>query len=229
MGNRAVITTSRALDPKNSEELGVYLHWNGGINSVAAFLKYCKLKGYRPPEQDNYGWARLCQVIGNFFGGGLSIGIDKCCNLDCNNYDNGTYIIKDWEIVDRKYAPIYNTDDYDLEDMLLAIDECQPVKEQLGKFLIAKEIPITDVELNDEVFIFDDAYNKYEKYKVVGFGKDEKVNGIKYEGIPYVNKYGDEEKGYAWNCNNYIKGNTVRVCKKRTIVKVSKQHKMNGE
>ena len=88
MGNRAVITTSKSLDVARSTDIGVYLHWNGGRDSVEAFLKYCKLKGYRSPETDCYGWARFCQVIGNFFGGGLSLGIDKCCNLDCDNYDN---------------------------------------------------------------------------------------------------------------------------------------------
>ena len=73
MGNRAVITTSTDINVSESNDIGVYLHWNGGRDSVEAFLLYCKLKGYRTPEYDNYGWARLCQVIGNFFGGGLSI------------------------------------------------------------------------------------------------------------------------------------------------------------
>ena len=69
MGNRAFITDRK-------KEMGIYLHWNGGRDSVEAFLKYCELKGYRYPETDGYGWARLAQVIGNFFGGGLSIGIE---------------------------------------------------------------------------------------------------------------------------------------------------------
>lgn len=64
MGNRAVITTRKDLNG-----IGVYLHWNGGRDSVSAFLTYCKLKGFRPPERDNYGWAYLCTTIGNFFGG----------------------------------------------------------------------------------------------------------------------------------------------------------------
>ena len=138
MGNRAVITVSRQYDVSSSNELGVYLHWNGGFSSVRAFLTYCKIKGYRPPEQDNYGWARLCQVIGNFFGGDLSIGIDRCCNLDCDNGDNGTYIMKDWEIVDRKYDGGYPDMNYDLFEMLLEIDERQPVNEQVGREAIEK-------------------------------------------------------------------------------------------
>lgn len=72
MGNRAVITTRENF---NNDGVGVYLHWNGGRDSVQAFLTYCKMKGYREPTSDNYGWARLCQVIGNFFGGGFLLGL----------------------------------------------------------------------------------------------------------------------------------------------------------
>lgn len=104
MGSRAVITTIRTADPQTSNELGVYLHMNGDPTSVTAFLEYCRAKNILTPDED-YGWARLCQVIGNYFGGTLSVGIDKCCNLDCDNGENGVYIIDGWDIVDRKYIP----------------------------------------------------------------------------------------------------------------------------
>lgn len=143
MGNRAVITTYSGEDLKNSNEIGVYLHWNGGRDSVEAFLEYCKLRRFRPPEKDNYGWARLCQIIGNYFGGSLDIGIDRCCNLDCNNFDNGTYIIKDWQIVGQRYFEGFEQDSYPLQEMLLAIDEAQPENEQLGReFLEAENIKL---------------------------------------------------------------------------------------
>lgn len=129
MGDRAVITTSTKRSIQNSTDIGVYLHWNGDLFSVTAFLAYCKRRNYRPPEVDNYGWARLCQVIGNYFGGGLSLGIGKCNELDCNNYDNGTYIIKNWEIIDRRYKPyvddpVWSEDE--LEAMIAEIDSRQP-------------------------------------------------------------------------------------------------------
>lgn len=133
MGNRAVITTSRSLCVKDSDDLGVYLHWNGGRDSVNSFLTYCKMRGFRCPEHDSYGWARLCQVIGNFFGGDLSIGIDKCRNLDCDNFDNGVYIIKDWEIVDRLYMHHPEQDYYDLDTALRAIDKAQPEGDRIFK------------------------------------------------------------------------------------------------
>ena len=139
MGNRAVITTDRtSLNVANSNDLGVYLHWNGGRDSVEAFLGYCKLKGYRPPEKDNYGWARLCQVISNFFGGTTSIGIDKCNNLDCENWDNGVYIIADWEIVGRRYHEGPEQRGYDLFEMMVDIDKHQPKDEQVGFDAIKK-------------------------------------------------------------------------------------------
>ena len=214
MGNRAVITTSRAIDPQNSTDIGVYLHWNGGRDSVEAFLKYCELKQYRTPETDSYGWARLCQVISNYFGGSLSIGIDQCCKLDCDNGDNGTYIIRNWEIVGRKYEPSYEQDSYDITSMLLEIDKAQPVSEQLGKeFLTAKEINTEDVKIGDMVFVpqYD---GKWKKMEVLGFGT-KVMNGFGLENVPYVGFYGDEQRGYDWNINNYIRTKTVKVAEQQ--------------
>jgi hypothetical protein len=124
MGNRAVITTQ-------DKQLGVYLHWNGGRDSVEAFLLYCKLKGYRCPENDSYGWARLCQVIGNFFGGEYSVGIDRYDRLDTDNGDNGTYIIKDWQIVGKEFEPLDELDIEQVKDMLLAINGSMPKLEKI--------------------------------------------------------------------------------------------------
>lgn len=128
MGNRAVITTKANMD---NNGVGVYLHWNGGRDSVRAFLKYCELKGYRAPSEDNYGWARLCQVIGNFFGGSTSLGIDTVNNLDCNNWDNGVYLIEGWEIVGRMYFEGEEQDEYDLVGMLKTINDCMPESERI--------------------------------------------------------------------------------------------------
>lgn len=128
MGNRAVITTEKNF---YNNGVGIYLHWNGGRDSVEAFLKYCELKGYREPSRDNYGWARLCQVISNFFGGETSIGIDTVNHLDCHNGDNGVYIIEGWKIVDRKYFDGGEQRNYNLMDMLYDIDAAQPETERI--------------------------------------------------------------------------------------------------
>ena len=55
MGNRAIIKPE-------GKNIGVYLHWNGGIDSVTAFLKYCELRGFRAFD-DAYGMARFCQIV----------------------------------------------------------------------------------------------------------------------------------------------------------------------
>ncbi len=132
MGNRAVITTS----PFGKENVGVYLHWNGGKDSVEAFLKYCELYKHRPPSVDCYGWARLCQVIGNFFGDTTSIGVDKCSRLDCDNKDNGTYLIDGWKIVGRKYHEgVVEQENYKLKEMLEEINALQPKHCQIDQLI----------------------------------------------------------------------------------------------
>jgi hypothetical protein len=135
MGKRAVITTKENFE---NNGVGIYLHWNGGYDSVNAFLKYCELKGYRSPNEDCYGWARLCQVLGNFFGSTTSIGIDVVNKLDCDNWDNGVYIIEDWKIVDRKYNRYGEQMEYELEEMLMDIDRAMPEGEKLGEELLKK-------------------------------------------------------------------------------------------
>jgi hypothetical protein len=209
MGNRAIIQTKQSHE---NEGLGVYLHWNGGYDSVSAFLKYCELKGYRTPDTDSYGWARLCQVIGNYFGGGLSLGIDNFSKDAGEWQDNGTYIIEGWKIVDRKYYDYEEQNNYDLVEMLLDIDAAQPKKERLGAdFIMAKEVSVKEVNIGDIVYVANCDAN-YNQYKVIGFG-DGMVNGIDMTEVPYVELYGDEESGYAWNCNNYLRTETVRVAK----------------
>ncbi|MCR5732420.1 MAG: hypothetical protein K6G51_05735 [Sphaerochaetaceae bacterium] len=133
MGNRAVITTQK-------KDIGVYLHYNGGRDSIEAFLTYCRFSGFRRPEVDNYGWARLCEVIANFFTpGDNGIGIDLYERLDTDNGDNGVYVIKNWRIVDRLYmVSDYEQNCYKLDEMLLAIDQCQPQERQLGEERIRK-------------------------------------------------------------------------------------------
>lgn len=130
MGNRAVITTRKNFE---NNGVGVYIHWYGGVDSVEAFLKYAELKGYRPPNEDCYGWARLCQIIGNFCGGSCSVGVDTVNNLNTGNSDNGTYIIDGWTIVER--VRFYGKEQkyHRMKDMLIDIDESQPVDEQLGE------------------------------------------------------------------------------------------------
>lgn len=130
MGNRAVITTKENFE---NDGIGVYLHWNGGRDSIEPILAYCDAKGYRYPERDSYGFARLCQVIGNFFGGTLSLGIDKVSNLDCDNYDNGVYIIEKWKIVDRKYNHLGEQNKWDFKEFFRSLNDAMPEDDKLSE------------------------------------------------------------------------------------------------
>lgn len=95
MGNRAVICYDKA-----KTSVAIYVHWNGGPESVLAFLEVCKRRGYRTPEADpSYSMARLCGLICEFFGGSDSVGIGQLKTLDVDNWDNGAYLIgPGWEI-----------------------------------------------------------------------------------------------------------------------------------
>lgn len=123
MGNRAVVTFANrnqvekyvkdASRPMHLEgyvsdypyRIGVYLRWNGGYDSIKPFCMACKELDYRNPVYDNYGIACFVQLVRNFFGlDGLSVGVDVLSRLDCDNGDNGVFVVDDeWEIVGREY------------------------------------------------------------------------------------------------------------------------------
>ncbi len=184
----------------NPEQIGVYLHWNGGRDSIEAFLKYCELQGYRAPSDDCYGWANLCKVIGNYFGDGLSLGIDVAKHLDCDNYDNGVYIIDGWKITGRMYRRNSEQCTYRLEDMLIDIDNAMPEKDQLGEdYLTAEEVPIEEIKIGDKVY--PPCHSSKEAFEVLGYGQGV-VNGRVVTGIPYVNVCAADDP--AGNINNYL-------------------------
>lgn len=135
MGNRAIITTKE-------KNIGIYLHWNGGRESVEAFVAYCALKGYRAPDQDApYAFARLAQVVGNFFGGGLSVGVLGAEDIaEMGGWlDNGIYLLDDWDIAGRvlPYEGYVEETVGNLTEHLRAIDRRQPKHEQLGALIDA--------------------------------------------------------------------------------------------
>lgn len=103
MGNRAVIATS---DLTTSP--AIYLHWNGGPESVLAFLHAGKELGFRDPTKDSYGMAYLQAIIAMYFGSGDSTGIDALKNSDTDNGDNGVYRLgPGWTIKSRLHVPDY--------------------------------------------------------------------------------------------------------------------------
>ena len=204
MGNSAIIKTANG-------HIGMYLHWNGGRDSVEAFLKYCDLRGFRSPEVDGYGWARLAQVVGNYFGGGLSVGIVELSGVgDGAGCDNGTYIIHNWKIIGREDFDGPEQHEYKLEAMLREIDEAQPPKDRLGDYLNATEVSTDSLKIGDVIFFRDALDRGVEKQKIVGIGKPGKVvNGRDVNGVPYMDRFGFGNPGE--NINNYVRDKTVRI------------------
>jgi hypothetical protein len=138
MGNRAVITTP-------DKTIAVYLHWNGGRDSVEAFLKFCELKKYRPPSEDSYGWARLITVAANTLGAddGLCVGVGAFADIeDSAHRDNGVYIIRGWAIVGREGVSdgFEEQHEHSLADMLTMIDEAQGERGKLPSDVLQKAI-----------------------------------------------------------------------------------------
>lgn len=111
MGNRALIIPSEPT--QDNPVVGIYVHWNGGPESVLAFLEVCKRREFRDPAYDSeYGMARLCGVIHEFFGIETSacLGIWAVTADEWNNseeelsyLDNGIYRLgEDWTIAERR-------------------------------------------------------------------------------------------------------------------------------
>lgn len=197
MGNSAFIQAK-------GQNKGVYLHWNGGRDSVEAFLKYCDMRGFRSFNgSDGYGMARFCQVVGNFFGAdGLSIGIE-----DNGSGDNGVYIVDGWNIVERDYKG-FEQNEYNLQEMLIAIDEAQPQKQQLGDFLKAEEMLTNEVKIGDAVYV-KEVNGTYTAQEVIGIGQDRWVNGTVVLNMPYVNRWCKDDPEN--NINNYVTTEIVKV------------------
>ena len=124
MGNRAVIAFVDDNGVQDENSVGIYLHWNGGRDSVEGFLQAAKDYGLR---SGSYGVARLTQIIGNCFPGTLSVGVDMLNKLDCDNYDNGVYWVdKQFNIVGREYntrADFKEQQQYKLADFVKGVKE----------------------------------------------------------------------------------------------------------
>ena len=154
MGNRAVVTFASAKELEqyyskgkggidvsgftadHPNLVGVYLHWNGGKDSIVPFCRACRKIGFRCPTDDfSYGVARFVQLVANFFGGltDTSIGVNTLEHLDCDNYDNGVFVVGEgWEIVGREFMRI---DDEPLDEKRVDefVDHLVEMQGKIGK------------------------------------------------------------------------------------------------
>jgi hypothetical protein len=208
------------IKPLNGS-IGIYLHWCGDISAVTAFLEYAKLKGHRAfggVNADGYGIARLAQIIGNFFGGSLSVGITFIDESNSGyDYDNGIYVVDNWNIVERRTYPNFKdefAEGYNLTEFLLDIDNEQPEGERLGEeYLKAETIPINELKVGDTIF-YKGLEDTFYKTKIVGIHNNE----------PYINVIGNQTNEDAWkNGNNYVYYHTYMKDKNgNKIIKIIK-------
>lgn len=137
MGNRAYIVG------KDSDK-AIYLHWNGGRDSVEGFLYYAKLRGFpglNSGEGKDGGYYRLLTVLMNFFGNS-GLHVYPCSGEEARTNDpgdNGTYVVDGWDIVGRINAPRTEQKMHSVEDIAVAVDSEQPTKDQLGEQCIRAE------------------------------------------------------------------------------------------
>ena len=131
MGNRAVIAFKSEHFEKDQSP-AIYLHWNGGRDSVEAFLRAGERLGIRGNDA-TYCMARLTQVIGNYLGGTLSLGVGCYGNFG-DPGDNGVYWINNWKIVERElpYEGFEEQNGYDIESLADTVFEAN--KESMNPF-----------------------------------------------------------------------------------------------
>lgn len=103
MGNRAFVSD-------RNMKLGVYLHWNGGRDSIEAFCEYCRIHEFEFGTGEMPLWvSRFSQVVMNMFGpGSTSVVVEPFEGSWTAGDDNGLYIIDNWRIVGRYREDWYN-------------------------------------------------------------------------------------------------------------------------
>jgi hypothetical protein len=118
MGNRAVVTFN------NESSKCIYLHWNGGRDSVRGFLKAAKELGIAPRAEE-FG-----QMIAQYFFevplSSINVYLEDFEAADKDNFDNGVYFVSDdFKITGRNFLrgeeqDTHNSDEIAAEIVALA-------------------------------------------------------------------------------------------------------------
>ena len=115
----------------------------------------------------------------------------------------------------------YGRTKYDFDEMLRGFDAAMPEGERLGEFLDSVEVPVGELKVGDEVYMFSH-YDDWKAFPVVGFGQPEfnrisvwvdlpdGKKDVVYPDLPYV-AWMDHDGDFSWNSNNYVHGPTARI------------------
>ena len=139
MGNRAVIAGDRGGEP--SAKLGIYLHWNGGRDTVGPVLAFARDVEVR---WDESGIETIAALFQSIVERGEVLHIHQ---LDYDNGDNGTYVVDyDLEIVGREFFREEEEEQnfHSYEGVYFAAADSQ-----LGQALVA----LQDSRLSDSIHI----------------------------------------------------------------------------
>ena len=210
MGNRAYIKSAA------SNDVALYLHWNGGYDSVTGFLRYCELQCFPGfgRRSDGCAFARLSQVVSNFMGSddGSNVAIQSKFS---DRQDNGLYEVEGWKIVrhtiDGVAIEVEHHEGYDLDEMLAAIDRKQPEYLRIGKAITGQGFPVGELKLGDKVFL--KSLRGWRNYEVVEFKKEGGFFSDVHR-VPYVSLCGEgQESSSARSITNYLydKETCIRV------------------
>ena len=108
MTERAVIAFEGAN--RDSTLTGVFLDIGGDVKTVEEILSYCHRRGHCAPDTNPelaMTWI-IYEAVNKFIAytgaSRMPVLVGPCNTLDCDNGDNGMYIIgSNWGIVDRLY------------------------------------------------------------------------------------------------------------------------------
>lgn len=205
MGNRAIIKPDCA-------QIGIYLHWNGGLDSVRGFLTYCSMIGGKGFVEGSCGEAisLLNRVISNFFGKG-SVGIvpvEEDLGKVAKGLENGLYIVHGWDIVGRVGCCLEQTA-YDIQDFMLELDKAQPEKLQISRYIKAEETPVSQIHAGDRVVWIDEL----DGVQIVGVVDGFSMTGMLHDGKPADGTPYVIYKHRGIRCCHYLDKETARVLK----------------
>lgn len=189
MGNRAVIT-------KLGSEKGIYLHWNGGMDSVKPIVWFAH--NFIKDEEELDAINSVCKFYG------LNTCYDNVNKLDCDNYDNGVYLVDNGEIIGRVYNHGEEQDNYDFNEFVCSLNESMPKcyrqdKEFLFQYLssyklndkwgdVDKDAFDKNVKVGSYIYVEEDSIHKASFVKILGVRKShELINGVDYYGKFFYN------------------------------------------
>lgn len=202
--------------------IGLRLNGNGDRNSVKAFLRYAEYAQLPSINADDKWISPFITMLQNFFRDNNDAirleTVDPQHLGDKTDYDNGIYVLEDYEIVDRINSPADTSPEHRIHDRLLSIDSTQPLVNQLGDFLFGMDTPITSIKIGDQVFLprLFPSYEypgRYRIHTVLGFADNDPFNPLtsnkRFKGRPYVDMFNNQDN--AVNPQSYITTDTVRV------------------